>query len=261
MTDLGEQQRRELGTFLRARRERTSPAEVGLPDAPRRRTPGLRREELAVLAGISPTWYTFLEQGRDVRASRQVLGALARALRLDDVERDHLFTIATEVVEPSNDLQRSADPEVTRIVDLLDPEPAYVTGPVFDLLAVNRAASTLFRGAVSPERQPNLARWVFLDPAARDVLPDWSDVAKGLLARLRARAGQHTNEPAFHELVADLRQGSREADRWWPRYDVGTSRAGIKRVRREDGVEQQLTYTSFEVAERPMQTLTVYLRI
>jgi transcriptional regulator with XRE-family HTH domain len=259
VSDVTEQQRRELGAFLRARRERVSPTDVGLPGSSRRRTPGLRREELAMLAGISPTWYTFLEQGRDVRPSRQVLDALARALGLADVERTHLFAIAADVPAATRS-DEVLDPEVARVVDLLDPAPTYVTGETFDLLAWNTAAAGLFRGALTHGEHPNLVRWVFLAPDARDVLPDWTDVAQGLLARLRARAGRHPGAAAYAELEDDLRGASPEADQWWSRYDVGTEGAGIKRVRLVGGQVQRLAYTSFDVADRPGQTMTVYRR-
>ncbi|NII41526.1 transcriptional regulator with XRE-family HTH domain [Curtobacterium flaccumfaciens] len=260
MSDVSEQQRRELGAFLRARRERTPPEDVGMPGSPRRRTPGLRREELAMLAGISPTWYTFLEQGRDVRPSHQVLDAVARALGLSGAERTHLFAIATEPPADRVTAQQ-LDTEVARIVDQLDPNPAYVTGETFDVLAWNRSAAELFRGALKDDEHPNLVRWVFLSPDARDVLPDWTDVAQSLLARLRTRAGRQLGRTSFAELEAELRSASPEADLWWPRYDIGTEGAGIKRVRLVDGEDQRLAFTSFDVAERPGQTMTVYRRL
>jgi len=261
VSDVSEQQRRELGAFLRARRERTPPEDVGMPGSPRRRTPGLRREELAMLAGISPTWYTFLEQGRDVRPSHQVLDAIARALGLRDAEQAHLFAIAGHASVDDTREDRPLDPEVARIVDHLDPDPAYVTGETFDLLAWNSAAAELFRGALTDREHPNLVRWVFLSPDARDVLPDWTDVAQSLLARVRTRAGRQLARASFAALEAELRSASPEADQWWPRYDIGTEGAGIKRVRLVDGEEQRLAFTSFDVAGHPGQTMTVYRRL
>lgn len=254
--DDGDLRRAELGSFLRARRERTSPSDVGLPATLRRRTPGLRREELASLAGISTTWYTFLEQGRDVRPSRQVLSAIAAALRLDDVERDHLFTIAADgpaVVEEFADIT----PEVAAVPAMLDPHPAYITGSSYDLLAWNDAAATLFAGAFE-ETRPNLARWMFLRPEARTILPDWTVIAQSLLASLRANAGTHPGSARFRSLESELRAGSAEAADWWPRYDIATAQAGVKRVRMLSGAERQLTHASFEVAGRPELVLTVY---
>lgn len=260
MSEVTEQQRRELGVFLRARREHTPPKDAGLSGSPRRRTPGLRREEVATLAGISPTWYTFLEQGRDVRASHQVLAAIARALKLGDAERTHLFAIATDT-PPAHVPEQTLDPEVARVVDQLEPNPAYVTGETFDVIAWNSSAAELFRGALTDRNRPNLVRWVFLSSDARDVLFDWTEVAQGLLARVRARAGRQPGLASFVELEDELRRASPEADQWWPRYDIGTEGAGIKRVRLIDGQEQRLAYTSFDVAEKPGQTMTVYRRL
>ena len=258
MTGTGDERRRELGSFLRARRERISPAAAGLPGSGRRRTPGLRREELAALAGISTTWYTFLEQGRDVRPSGQVLAAIAGALQLDDLGRAHLLAIAAGDRVPSEDVELLA-PEVADVPRLVEPNPAYVTGSSYDLLAWNGAAVELFPGATDGPR-PNLARWMFLDPVARQVLPDWSTVAQGLLARLRTNAGRHPGSPRFARLEHELRAGSAEADAWWPRYDVAASQAGVKRVRARSGEERLLTFASFHVADRPEQVLTIYRR-
>ena len=256
MTDMTIERRHELGSFLRARRERTLPADVGLPGSPRRRTPGLRREELANLAAISTTWYTFLEQGRDVRASRQVLTAIADALRLSEPERAHLISIATQGTDPVEDFECLA-PEVAGVPEMVAPHPAYVTGSSYDLLAWNEAAAELFPGATGGT-DPNLARWVFTDPIARDVLPDWPIVAQGVLARLRTNAGKHPGSPRFQRLERDLRTASAEAHAWWPRYDVATSQAGVKRVRTRSGLEQLMSYVSFQVSGHPEQVLSIY---
>jgi transcriptional regulator with XRE-family HTH domain len=256
MGDDTRERRHELGLFLRARRQRTAPEDIGLPGSGRRRTPGLRREELAAAAGISTTWYTFLEQGRDVRASDQVLTAIANALRLDDAERAHLVAISTDDRVDTRDFEYLA-PEVADVPGLMEPNPAYVTGSSYDLLAGDRAASELFPGAFEVQR-PNLARWVFTDPVARDVLVDWADVAQGLLARLRANAGRHPGSSRFAQLERELRTGSAEADAWWPRYDIAASRHGVKRVRTPSGEERTLAHVSFQVADQPEQILTVY---
>ena len=250
------ERRRELGAFLRAKRERTAPSDVGLPGSARRRTPGLRREELASLAAISTTWYTFLEQGRDVQPSRQVLMAIADALRLEEPERAHLVAIAAHDGPPLEDFEYLA-PEVADVPTLVNPNPAYVTGSSYDLLAWNDAAAELFGGAADTH-SPNLARWIFTDPNARDVLPDWSDVAQGVLARLRANAGKHPGSPRFHLLELELRSHSPEADAWWPRYDIATSHAGAKRVRDRTGAVRSLTFASFHVADQPEQILIIY---
>lgn len=252
--------RRELGAFLRARRESTDPGALGLPRTARRRTPGLRREELATLAGISATWYAALEQGRDVQPSADVLDALADALRLDPVAREHLFTLAEG--RPAPAVPEVLAPEVAAVPALLGPAPSYVTGRTSDVLAWNAAAEEFFPGfldgAARTGRTPNLARWVFLDPGAREVLVEWTDVAQSVLARVRAAAGRHRGEAAFTALERELRNGSAEADAWWPRYDIAGSGAGTKELRHPVRGRVSLTHASFTVAGAPEQVLVVY---
>ncbi|MFI1994788.1 helix-turn-helix transcriptional regulator [Actinoplanes sp. NPDC020271] len=245
----------ELGTFLRSRRERIAPADAGLPVTGRRRTPGLRREELALLAGISATWLTYLEQGRDVRPSEQVLDALARALRLTGAEREHLRRLAGDGVTPGQDVTEQAAPEVAGVPGLLGHHPAYVTGICYDLLAVNDAATELFRG-VGPG--DNVVRWMFTDPAAREVLVDWEQEAGNILARLRAVAGRHPGHRRVTRLVAELTEASPEVRQWWPRYDIQFSHAGRKRFRHPRLGVITASHAAFHVAERPEQTLVVY---
>ncbi|MEW2291304.1 helix-turn-helix transcriptional regulator [Streptomyces sp. NPDC006743] len=253
--------RRELGAFLRSRRERITPDQAGLPRTGRRRTPGLRREELALLAGISATWYTYLEQGRDIRTSEQVLGALASALRLDAYERGHLFRLAgqapeAEVESPAGE---ALSPEVAAVPLLLQPHPAYVIGGTYDVLAHNRAAGELFPClAAGADRPVNFARWVFLDPAAREFVVDWETEARGLLARLRTLAGRHPGDPRYPRLVEELRAGSPEVRAWWPRYDVQAQGGGRKRLRCPGRGVVEFAYTAFHVAGQPDQTLVIY---
>ena len=251
--------RRELGAFLRSRRERLTCADVGLPVTGRRRTPGLRREELAMLTGISTTWLTYLEQGRDVRASRQVLGALARTLRLSAAERTHVFDLAAEASSPC------AVPVLARtvsaITQALDPNPAYVTAGDFEVMAWNAAAARLFPSLVVgwDGERPNVARWLFCDPDAREVLPEWEFVAQDVLARLRAATGRHPDDPRYTELVEELQAASVDARSWWPRHDVRASTVGRKRVRHPQRGVLDLAHAAFLVADHPEQTLVVYL--
>ncbi|WP_206795576.1 helix-turn-helix transcriptional regulator [Amycolatopsis sp. MtRt-6] len=245
----------ELGAFLRSRRERLTPADAGLPATGRRRTPGLRREELALLAGISATWLTYLEQGRDVRPSGQVLDALARALRLTGAEHEHLHRLAGGGVSPGESAGEEAAPEVAGVPALLGGNPAYVTGICYDVLALNDAAEELFRGI---GRGGNVVRWLFTEAAAREVLVDWEPEARGVLARLRAIAGRHPGHPRVTRLVAELTEASPEVRAWWPRYDVQFSHAGHKRLRHPRLGVITVPHAAFHVAERPEQTLVVY---
>ncbi|MGQ4419806.1 helix-turn-helix transcriptional regulator [Streptomyces sp. SAS_269] len=253
-------QRRELGAFLRSRRERITPDEVGLPHSGRRRTPGLRREELALLAGISATWYTYLEQGRDIRASEQVLDALASALRLDRHERGHLFQLAGHAAAAETEEPEPLAAEVAAVPLLLQPRPAYIIGGNYDVLSHNRAADELFPDltANTPDRPANFARWVFLEPAARTVLVDWEPEARGLLARLRTLAGRHPGDPRYTRLIDELSAGSSEVRAWWPRYDVQARHGGRKRLRLPGPGVIEFAYTAFHLAEQPEQTLVIY---
>ncbi|MBM2619840.1 helix-turn-helix domain-containing protein [Actinoplanes sp. LDG1-06] len=245
----------ELGAFLRSRRERVTPADAGLPVTGRRRTPGLRREELALLAGISATWLTYLEQGRDVRPSGQVLDALARALRLTGAEQEHLRRLAGGGAAPGQDLPEQVAPEVAGVPALLGDHPAYVTGICYDLLAVNDAAVELFGGLTAGG---NVVRWMFAEPAAREILVDWAPEARHLLARLRAIADRHPGHPRVSRLVAELTGSSPEAREWWARHDIGFSQAGRKRFRHPRLGVITASHAAFQVAERPEQTLVVY---
>ena len=250
-------QRHELGTFLRSRRERITPAEAGLPSTGRRRTPGLRREELALLAGISATWYTYLEQGRDIRVSEQVLGALATTLRLDRHERDHLFHLAGHSPVAAADDEPLAA-EAAAVPLLLQPNPAYIIGASYDVLSYNPAADELFPNLVGPDRRPNFVRWTFTEPLARHVVVDWEQEARGLLARLRTLAGRHPGHPRFTRLIDDLHAASPEVRDWWPRYDVQPRHSGLKRLRPPGRGVTAFAYTAFHLAEQPEQTLVIY---
>ncbi|MGX7761573.1 helix-turn-helix transcriptional regulator [Streptomyces angustmyceticus] len=253
------EQRRELGAFLRSRRERLTPDEVGLPSTARRRTPGLRREELALLAGISATWYTYLEQGRDIRASEQVLDALARVLRLDAYERGHLHRLAGHGPAAEAEEPEPLAAEVAAVPLLLQPHPAYLIGGTYDVLSCNPAAEELFPNlTAAADRPANFARWVFLDPAARDVLVDWEPDARGLLARLRTLAGRHPGDPRYTRLIDELKEGSPEVRAWWPRYDVQERHGGRKRLRHPRRGTVDFAYTAFHLAGQPEQTLVIY---
>jgi transcriptional regulator with XRE-family HTH domain len=209
-----------VAEFLRARREQLKPGDVGLPDSGRRRTPGLRREEVATLAGISIDYLVRLEQGRDTRPSPSVIAALADALRLDDDQRRQFSTLAlmsqnTELCPGPRPLAREVAPTVTALLDRLDTTPAFVVGPANDVLAWNAAWEQLVRplgmldGAV-----PNLARHVFLHPDARTVYPDWGAAADEQISRLRAANARWGEDDAFTALMDELRTAPEFIERW-----------------------------------------------
>jgi transcriptional regulator with XRE-family HTH domain len=251
---------RELGELLRSRRERLEPADVGLPGGRRRRTPGLRREEVALLAAISPTYYAFLEQGRDIRPSRQVLDALADALRLGPTERAHLHELVHGSPPPvGGAAAETLAPAVAALVDRLEPHPTYVTGRRWDVLAANRAACLLWTDwhALEPQAR-NMLWWTFTDAAARTIVVDWEREASGLLARFRAAAARHPDDPAFEDLIQRLRAASPEVRAWWPRHEVAPLSSGAKRLRHPELGELELEFVTLQVADDPEQKLVTF---
>ncbi|GAA0480918.1 helix-turn-helix transcriptional regulator [Streptomyces sp. NPDC046215] len=212
--------RRALAEFLRSRRERITPREAGILPGPRRRTPGLRREEVAQLSGVSVTWYTWLEQARDISVSRQVLESLARALMLDAAERRHLFALAGEPL-PGRPPADGPPPALQRLVDALDPHPAYCLDVHWNLVAWNRAEAALIGDPARLEpRARNLLRLMFTDPRLRTLVADWPGQARRLLAQFRADARQRIGDPHLERLTGELRQESPEFAAWWESHDV-----------------------------------------
>jgi transcriptional regulator with XRE-family HTH domain len=252
--------RGELADLLRTRRDRLTPSDVGLPEGSRRRTAGLRREEVAQLAGVSATYYTFLEQGRDVRPSRQVVAALADALRLSPAERAHLFQLAG--VTPAADDQAQAETVsgvVSAIVDRLDPYPAYLKGRRWDVLAANRAARALFTDWTA--RAPgdrNQIWWMFTDPAARKIYLDWEKEAADMLGRFRTAAARRLDDPDFTELIERLHRASPEVRSWWPRYDVRPVGSGTKRLHHPALGDVAFQHAVLQVADHPDQMLVYF---
>ena len=222
--------RSELTDFLRTRRAQMRPQDAGLPANGRRRTPGLRREEVAQLAGIGLSWDTWLEQGRDIKPSAQVLDALARVLRLDVAERAHLFNLArVELPLPAGDYTREAPPELVAIVDGLAPNPAYLLGARADVLAWNAAATaTLGRPTRAPDGHENLLWWLFTHADLRS--EQRRATARNTLARFRTEHARRIDDPDFAALVAALEEASEQFRAWWPRHEVLAEQLGTKTV-------------------------------
>jgi transcriptional regulator with XRE-family HTH domain len=249
--------RSELADLLRSRRHRLTPADVGLPAGTRRRTAGLRREEVAQLAGVSATYYTFLEQGRDVRPSRQVVTALAGALRLSSAERAHLFQLAGITVAADDQAQaETVAPVVSALVARLDPFPAFLKGRRWDVLAANRTARALFTDwSARPPGDRNLVWWMFTDPQARKVYVHWEKEASDMLGRFRAAAGRRLDDP---DLIERLHQASPEVRSWWPRYDVRPVGGGTKHLHHPDLGDVAFQHTVLQVADQPEQMLVYF---
>ncbi|MFG1706598.1 helix-turn-helix transcriptional regulator [Nonomuraea sp. M3C6] len=224
-------QRDQLADFLRRRREAIRPAEVGLADSPRRRTSGLRREEVAMLAGMSVDYVVRLEQGRSSQPSTQLLGALARALRLSDDERDHLFHLAGHRPSPADGVARLARAGLIRMLDLLGDTPALVLSDLGEVLAQNRAAALLTgdHTRFTGDRRYPVYRW-FTEPAARAVCPpeEQEHQARQMVADLRAVAGRRSGDPTVAGLVDRLQAASADFRRLWSEHEVAVRRADRK---------------------------------
>jgi transcriptional regulator with XRE-family HTH domain len=248
--------RAELSSFLRSRRDRIAPASVGLEPGGRRRTPGLRREEVANLAGVGLTWYTWLEQGRDIRVSAQVLSAVARALQLEPAERGHLFRLAGHA-PPVTEPTAAISPRLRRVLDAWDPFPAYVTGRRRDVVAWNRASDVIYGWSRSPDDGRNVLRSMFLVPSTRKLHVDWEQEAPLSIAALRAEAGRDLGDPDYRELIRELLERSNEFAAMWARQDVRGRREGQIRMRHPQVGRFDLEYTSLQVTEQP--SLRLYL--
>jgi transcriptional regulator with XRE-family HTH domain len=219
----------ELAQFLRTRRERIGPSDAGLDPGRRRRTPGLRREEVAQLAGVSVTWYTWLEQGRSVRASEEVLDRLGRVLRLDPAEHRHLFLLARGH-PPADPLDPPAevDPRLRAVLDAL-PYPAYAATNGWTIVAWNRAARLVFADYDSLSgRERNIVWMSFTDPGHRRMAVNWEEQARSALALFRASTAQNIGEDWHKRFVTDLAERSPEFRAWWPQHDVRGTHAGPK---------------------------------
>jgi transcriptional regulator with XRE-family HTH domain len=222
--------RRELAAFLRSRRERITPEQVGLPVNGRRRTPGLRREEVAQLAGVGVTWYTWLEQGRDIHASEQVLGAIAGTLLLDPYERAHLYTLAGQPEPPIATACRAITEPVHVMLRQLEPIPASVSNARCDILAYNRTYDRMVGGLESiPFEDRNSLVLSFTSESWRARMVDWADNAPRMVAQFRAAMAQHVAEPSWKCLLKRLRQESADFDRMWQRHEVRPAENFTKR--------------------------------
>ncbi|MDQ1036489.1 transcriptional regulator with XRE-family HTH domain [Streptomyces sp. V3I8] len=254
--------RAELSEFLRTRRARLKPQDVGLPDFGRhRRVPGLRREELAQLAGVSVAYYTRLEQGNGRNVSAEVLDAIARALRLSGAEHAHL----THLAKPKQHKKKpSARPQQVRtamrqLIDTFDSVPAYVVGRRTDVLAWNRMAAAVFGDwAQLPEAERNWARMVFLKPGYRELFVDWDQKASDIVSFLRMDAGCHPDDPRLSTLVGELSVKSEEFRRLWATHDVKEKSHGVKRLHHPLVGELSLSFENFRLVDDEELSLVTY---
>ncbi|GAB3743943.1 helix-turn-helix transcriptional regulator [Amycolatopsis oliviviridis] len=246
----------ELGAFLRARRAGRTPEDAGVLYSGRRKVPGLRREEVAVLAGVNADYYTRLEQGRETRPSPQVLDALCRALDLDPDAREHLYRLARATADDAPaPTSRTVSPELRLLMDGYPHTPAFVLDPVLDILATNALADALF----SPfQVADNLARMTFLDPAGQRFFARWDWTAQATVANLRVAASLASHESGLRALVAELSAGSARFRELWETHQVRGKTRDPKHLVHPDVGPLTLTYQAFDVRGAPGQQLIIY---
>ena len=253
-----ESRRRELAAFLRSRRERLAPEQVGLSPSRRRRTPGLRREEVAQLAGVGVTWYTWLEQARNINASPQVLDAIARTLRFDSHEHAHLFTLAGLPTTTIADECDRTPPAVQLLVDRLEPYPAAVLNARWDLLAFNRVNASFLPALESiPVEDRNCLWLAFTHPEWHAAIVDWEDAVSNMVAEYRATMAEHIDDPAWQSLVDRLHHASPEFTAVWERHDVVRLTSNAKRMRHPTAGVFNFVYTNLWLDHRPNSRIVV----
>jgi transcriptional regulator with XRE-family HTH domain len=254
-----ESRRRELAAFLRSRRERLRPEQVGLPPSRRRRTPGLRREEVAQLAGVGVTWYTWLEQARQINASPQVLDAIARTLRFDSHEHAHLFTLAGLTTTTIAEECGSLTPEAQLLVDQLEPYPAIILNARWDLLAYNRVHGSFFPHLEEIPLEDRNCLWLaFTDLAWREVMVDWEDSVGLMVAEYRAAMAEHIDDPAWQAFVDRLHRASAEFTAFWERHDVVRMLSNTKRAMHPTVGLLRLNYTNLWLDHGPRARIVVF---
>ncbi len=244
----------ELGDYLRARRAAVAPADAGLPDDGPRRVPGLRRDEVALLAGVSTDYYIRLEQGRERHPSEQVLRAIAGALRLDETAAAHLFRLGRSVFGTAAAATTVA-PELLRLMDGMREVPAFVVGAAQDVLAANTMAKELYDGFA---RYDNLLRMIFLDPYAREFYADWDRAARIAVGNLRASSSQFPKDERIERVVGELSVRSPAFTGLWARYEVRPRTHEDKHFRHPRVGEIRLHFESLAVTSAPGQHLSVY---
>lgn len=254
------QRLQELGDFLRTRRDRLAPENSGLPRGIRRRAPGLRRAEVAQLAGISVDWYTWLEQGRPITVSTQLLESLVRALQLNTSEREHLFLLAHQQPPPTKITGiETVSTTLQHFLDHQGSNPAFVTGRLLDVVAWNEAARVLFgdyEQMTSFER--NFVWRFFTSPINRQLLTEWEGHARQLLAQLRVASGRYPDDPRLTELINDLMLRSPEFRAWWPDHEVVSVPEGHKTYHHPQLGNMMFEYITFQALDAPDLKVIVF---
>lgn len=249
----GKQQRRELANFLKSRRDRLQPEMVGLTTSSRRRTPGLRREEVAMLAGISPEWYTWLEQARNIRPSQETLENISKALKLEPGETEYLLLLGGYQSSVTISKKTSViSPQLQRVLDRLECTPAYIIGRRWDILGWNTPATLICGNPVELQDIERNCLWqIFLGPL-RSMIVDWEEHAQAEVAKFRADQAQYANYtcPWVENLVETLKEASPEFKKWWQQYNVRDWNSGIKHLKHPIYGLLSFEHNAFQIADR-----------
>jgi transcriptional regulator with XRE-family HTH domain len=256
-----EHRRPELAAFLRSRRERITPADVGMPGGLRRRTPGLRREEVAQLAGVGITWYTWLEQGRPINVSLQVLEAIARTLRLDQTEREHLLRLAgvpSVTVPAAHD---RLEPQVQSVLDGIADMPAAVLNSRYDVLAWNSTYAAMWPLIKEEESRRNLLWSAFVTPGCCSAFVNRDRELPQMVGTFRASFGRHLGEPAWTDLIQSLSAASPEFAEMWAAHDVAVPTTRVKVFRHAAVGEVRVSVVNFAVVATPETRMAVYTTV
>ena len=256
---VSERRRVELGKFLRSRRARLQPEDFGMPAGSRRKTPGLRREELALLAGVGVTWYTWLEQGREINASTQVLDALARTLRLDHAERWHMYVLAEAVPVVVSNGRCSVPDAIAEIVRSLDPLPAVVVNARFDIIEDNDAYHDLFREFHALPCVHRNSLWCTItEPRARELILQYDEIIRYMVARFRTAYARHVGDPDWEEDIRRLTALSSEFAELWALHEVAEVRPTVRTYLHKDAGPLTFTASELQVPATPEARLIVY---
>ncbi|MFC0041640.1 helix-turn-helix transcriptional regulator [Actinomadura rayongensis] len=247
--------RDDLRDFLRSRRARLTPADVGMPSSGRRRTPGLRREEVAVLAGVGVSWYTWLEQGRDIKVSGDVLDAIAGALRLDRAEREHLYLLAGLNPPRAEPEAVTPTPELRQVLDAWSPRPGYIRDRHWNFLVINDAARACFGYG---DTDHNCLVTFFTSARYRRMNAHWAESAPGVVARFRADAARFPEDPEFARIAADLAAVSPEFADLWDRHEVTAHAQAVKAIRHPEAGEMVFDAVVLALPDAPGCNLVLH---
>lgn len=250
---------KELGNFLKTRRAKISPLEVGFSSNGRRRTPGLRREEVASLAGIGLTWYTWLEQGRSIKVSSEVLESLARVLMLDNQERIHLYTLARQVPPVDVHLyQGNVNPMLQHVLDNLILSPSFIMDSRWNIVLWNKAANVVFGNFNNINvNERNMVYMMFNNDNYKQLFIDWKFHAQGMLARFRSTTVEYVDDPWFAKFIEDMKEKNDEFNLWWSKHDVQRNSEFQKKINHPIAGKMVFDFCSFDVSDSPSLKLIV----